>query len=185
MGPMSARRERFDALYLETRVALLGYLTRRCQNPDDAADLLAEVFLVAWRRLDRVPAGDEGRLWLYGVARRVLANHRRRSRTQAGLAIELGQALRQMSNQAQEDEPDARVTLLAEALAGLGEKDRELLTLTAWEDLSPAQVAVVLGQPAGVVRVRLHRARRRLRARLEQPEPASSITMAPVGAPSP
>jgi len=64
-------------MYAAHRVPLLGYALRRTDNTDDAADVLAETFLAAWRRLDEVPRGDEARLWLYGTARRVLANHRR------------------------------------------------------------------------------------------------------------
>jgi RNA polymerase sigma factor (sigma-70 family) len=162
-------RTRFDELFAETRVALLGYLARRCQSPEDAADLLAEVFLVAWRRIADVPQGDDGRLWLYGVARRVLANHHRRTRSETGLAVELGNALRFVPLEPHADElDDARLPLLADALARLGDKDRELLTLTAWEDLAPAQIAKVIGQPVGVVRVRLHRARGRLREGLAE-----------------
>jgi RNA polymerase sigma factor (sigma-70 family) len=163
-----ARTDRFDALFVETRLALLGYLARRCQTPEDAADLLAEVFLVAWRRIDDVRKGDDGRLWLYGVARRVLANHHRRARTETGLAIELGEAVRRLAAERHDEVLDARLPLLASALARLDEKDRELLTLTAWEDLSPTQIASVLGQPVGVVRVRLHRARKRLREGLAE-----------------
>jgi RNA polymerase sigma-70 factor, ECF subfamily len=159
-------RSRFDELFAETRIALLGYLARRCQSPEDAADLLAEVFLVAWRRIADVPRGDDGRLWLYGVARRVLSNHHRRARSETGLAVELGNALRLEWHTVELD--DARLPLLGEALARLGDRDRELLTLTAWEDLAPAQIAKVIGQPVGVVRVRLHRARGRLRAALAE-----------------
>jgi RNA polymerase sigma factor (sigma-70 family) len=162
-------RTRFDALFADTRVPLLGYLARRCQSTDDAADLLAEVFLVAWRRIDDVPRGDDGRLWLYGVARRVLANHHRRTRSETGLAIELGsEPMRVPLEPHAEELDDARLPLLADALERLGDKDRELLSLTAWEDLAPAQIAKVIGQPVGVVRVRLHRARARLREALAE-----------------
>src|SRR5580692_1766293 len=68
---------------------ILCYVPRRTENPDDAADVIAETFLTAWRRLDAVPPGDEARLWLYGVARRVLANYRRGERRRAVLADRL------------------------------------------------------------------------------------------------
>jgi RNA polymerase sigma factor (sigma-70 family) len=155
-------RERFEELYGGTRVLVLGYLARRSRSPEDAADLLAEVYLVAWRRIDDVPAGDEARLWLFGVARRVLANHHRRARTESGLATALEASLRSVAL-GFDAEPDPRSDAVAEALARLTAKDRELLTLSAWEDLSPAEIAVVLGQRVGAVRVRLHRARKNLR----------------------
>ena len=59
---------------------MLGYALRRTDNTDDAADVLAETFLVAWRRPDEIPPGPQARLWLYGTARRVLANQRRAER---------------------------------------------------------------------------------------------------------
>jgi DNA-directed RNA polymerase specialized sigma24 family protein len=69
--------DRFRRLFAETERELLTYVLRRVDRAEDAADVVAETFLVAWRRLDKVPAGDEARLWLYGVARRQLANQRR------------------------------------------------------------------------------------------------------------
>jgi DNA-directed RNA polymerase specialized sigma24 family protein len=71
------RRHRFEELYAAHHASLLGYALRRTANTDDAADVLAETFLAAWRRLDDVPPGPQARLWLYGTARRVLANQRR------------------------------------------------------------------------------------------------------------
>jgi RNA polymerase sigma factor (sigma-70 family) len=177
-------RERFEQLFATRRMPLLRYLVRRCERPEDAADLLAEVFLVAWRRIRDVPAGDGGRLWLYGVARKVLANQRRRTRAETGLAVELADALR-LEAAAPEPVRDGRLELLAGALAELGEGDRELLTLTAWEDLSPAQIAVVLHRPVGVVRVRLHRARARLRERLARAEEGASLPATIVACPTP
>jgi RNA polymerase sigma-70 factor (ECF subfamily) len=72
--------DEFATIYSENYQPLLGYALRRCRSPDDAADVVAETFTVAWRRSDDVPAGEETRLWLYGVARRVLANHHRGER---------------------------------------------------------------------------------------------------------
>jgi RNA polymerase sigma-70 factor (ECF subfamily) len=166
-------RARFEELYGGTRVSVLGYLARRSRSPEDAADLLAEVYLTAWRRIDDVPAGDEARLWLFGVARRVLANHQRRVRTESGLASALEASLCSVPLTFDAD-ADPRSDAVAEALARLSAKDRELLTLSAWEDLSPAEIAVVLGQRVGVVRVRLHRARKNLREKLSA-SPAFSL----------
>jgi DNA-directed RNA polymerase specialized sigma24 family protein len=79
-GGPDERRHRFEELYAANCGPILGYVLRRTDNPHDAADVIAETFLTAWRRLDAVPPGDEARLWLYGVARRVLANYRRGER---------------------------------------------------------------------------------------------------------
>src|SRR4051794_20485390 len=73
------RRARFQALYEANYEPILGYALRRARGAD-ALDVVSETFLVAWRRLARVPGGDEARLWLYGTARRVLANHERAER---------------------------------------------------------------------------------------------------------
>ena len=85
----SSRRERFSALYADCYPRLLGYALRRTHTVEDAADVVAETFLVAWRRLEHVPPGDEARLWLYGVARRVLANQRRGERRRDRLEVRL------------------------------------------------------------------------------------------------
>ena len=146
--------------------AVLGYLTRRTDPPHDGADLMAEVFIVAWRRLDSVPREpDQARAWLLGVARHQLANHRRGRIRRIRLADRLRQHL--LVNAPDPDDgprPDVRA-----ALATLSEDDRELLTLVTWEGLTPSQVATVLRLSPGAARKRLERARRRLRAELERP----------------
>ena len=84
---------RFERLYAEHGRAVLAYAVRRASNAHDAADVVAEVFLVAWRRLDDVPASDGARLWLYAVARRVLANQQRAESRRRRLAERLRREL--------------------------------------------------------------------------------------------
>jgi RNA polymerase sigma-70 factor (ECF subfamily) len=160
-----ADRARFEQIYAQTRQPVLAYLLRRTGNTDDAADLLSEVYLVAWRRIDNLPVGDDARLWLFGVTRRLLANQRRRTQTGAELAAALKQTLAVERPQLlpAERESDGGVLL---ALAQLSAADRELLLLSGWEELTPTEIATVIGRPASIVRVRLHRARARLRAKL-------------------
>jgi len=160
-------RTRFEALYAAEGRRVLAYALRRTSQPADAADVLAEVFLVAWRRLDAVPPGDEARLWLYGVARRVLANQRRGARRRDRLGQRLAAVLPDQVV-AGPDPGDGRADTddVRAALAQLGDADREVIQLTTWEGLNAAQVAAVLGVPAATVRTRLHRARRRLRLSL-------------------
>ena len=160
----AAARDRFDHVYRTTRAALLAYLVRRTETPEDAADLLGEVYLVAWRRIADVPAGEQARLWLFGVARRVLANHRRRVRTQTELAAALERTLQTHDAEQPRLAADDSAAV-GEVLASLSAADRELLMLRHWEELKPAEIAVVLGRPAAVIRVRLHRARRRAEAK--------------------
>jgi RNA polymerase sigma factor (sigma-70 family) len=165
-GESAERRERFDALYRDHQAAILGYALRRTSQPEDAADVLAETFLVAWRRLDDLPRDAEGRLWLYGVARRVLANQRRGERRRNSLAVELAQDLAGSPISA---EPIEDIQELAAAFRRLSKADRELLALEGWEDLDPGEIAVVLGCSRNAARIRLHRARRRLRIELAHP----------------
>jgi RNA polymerase sigma factor (sigma-70 family) len=156
------RQRRFEAVYAAHRGPILGYVLRRTGNPDDAADVIAETFLTAWRRLDDVPRDPETRLWLYGVARRVLANHHRGERRRSALADRLRADLAAYRPPEQDGE-QAQVT---EAFRGLPAADRELLALTAWEGLDYGQIAVVLGCSRNAVRLRLFRARKRFAAEL-------------------
>src|SRR3954468_13578086 len=88
-GGEAARRDRFRVMYDANYHRLLGYAVRRTETEQDAADVVAETFTTAWRRLDDVPPGDEARQWLYGVARRALANQRRSERRRERLGERL------------------------------------------------------------------------------------------------
>lgn len=166
----AARRARFTALFDRTHGPLLAYAVRRVADPCDAADVVAETFLVAWRRLDDVPAGESARPWLFGVARRVLANHYRGERRRLALADRLREQVVEVVPPHEPADP-----VLLQAMDALPPDDRELLRLVAWEELARDEIALVLGIPRATVRVRLHRARRRLAAQLaaleEEPEP--------------
>ncbi|HMS72852.1 MAG TPA: sigma-70 family RNA polymerase sigma factor [Baekduia sp.] len=153
----------FSRLFGDHERAVLAYALRRAARPEDAADIVAETFLVAWRRLDKVPPGDAARLWLYGVARRQLANQRRGQLRRSQLADRLRQELAQL-DPTHAQPPDDRVQALIAALARLSDQDREILRLEAWEGLTPAEIATVTGMRPVTVRSRLHRARKRLRA---------------------
>jgi RNA polymerase sigma-70 factor (ECF subfamily) len=150
-------RELFDSHFRE----LLGYALRRVGSPDDAADIVAETMLVAWRRIAEVPADCTAKLWLYGVARRVLANHRRgevrRNRLTDRMRLELADVTPDLMSLADS------TAVLQDGMAQLSDDDRELIMLTAWDGLDPREAAVVLGVPARTVRTRLHRARARLK----------------------
>lgn len=172
---LDARRRRFEALYAEHRAFVLGYVLRRADSTHDAADVIAETFLIAWRRLDDAPTGAGARLWLYGVARRVLANHRRGERRRSQLAERLRGEL--AARDALEP-PLGQLAELAAAFGSLADGDREVLALEAWEGLSAGEVAAVLGCSRNAARIRLHRARRRLRAAI-----AASQGPGPDGAP--
>ncbi len=151
-----ARRTRFEEIYDAYSGLILLYARRRTTE-DGALDVVAETFTTAWRRMDDVPSGVEARPWLYGVARRVLANQRRSERRRSALEQRL----------VAERCPDAGPTvptddgLVARAFAALGEGDRELLRLVGWDGLDREDIAALLGCSRAAVRVRLHRARQR------------------------
>ncbi|GAA0432904.1 DNA-directed RNA polymerase sigma-70 factor [Acrocarpospora corrugata] len=156
-------RERFDELYHAHYPDLLAYVRRRTESPDDAADALAETFTTAWRRIDELPPGSEGRLWLYGVARRVLANQRRGESRRSALADRLRAELTVWD----EDAPPTDQGAVRAAFGRLSAADRELLSLVSWEGLSAPEIATVVGCSRGAVRLRLHRARKRLARELD------------------
>ena len=154
--PREARLTRLKQLPLD---AVWAYALRRA--PRVADEVVAETFLVAWRRLDEVP--DDALPWLIGVARNVRANLHRSDRRRDALVQRLRPEVAAGDDPATSvDERDA----LRGALAGLSETDREVLLLTAWDDLDRGQVARALGCSRANVAVRLFRARRRLEAAL-------------------
>ncbi len=150
------RRVRFELLYGEHAPAVKAYILRRAQA-SVADDLVAEVFMVCWRRLDELPA--ESLPWLLGVARRVLSTQRRGERRRVALHRRLAESDATVGSL---DVASGLGGALRRALEQLGESDREVVLLIAWEGLTPTQAATVLGVKAATVRVRLHRARRRL-----------------------
>jgi RNA polymerase sigma factor (sigma-70 family) len=161
------RRRRFEQMYEANYGPVLGYVVRRTGRPDDAADVIAETFLTAWRRLADVPAGESARPWLLGVARRVLANQDRSERRR----VALGERLRSELATARYDrEPSSGLREAAVAFRGLPDADREILALAGWEELDPGQIAIVLGCSRNAARIRLHRARRRFADRLRRAE---------------
>jgi RNA polymerase sigma-70 factor (ECF subfamily) len=160
------RQRRLEELYAQHARAVFAYARRRASWAD-ADEVVAETFLVAWRRLDDVPA--EERAWLLGVARGALANRQRSDARQLRLQSRLALATpREEPAHEEAQEPVRR------ALAALPDRDREALTLLAWDGLTPAEIAVALGCSRSAAYVRIHRARRRFSALLTTPAAASA-----------
>jgi RNA polymerase sigma factor (sigma-70 family) len=156
-------RAAFESMFRAHVAAVHAYALRR-SDAATADEVVADTFLVCWRRLDRVP--EDALPWLYAVARRCLANRlRARRREQARTAPAVGTATDPTAD-TYEQRTQAREVLAA--LAELPPKEREALQLCAWEGLAPADAARVVGCTAAAFRVRLHRARRRLAARLDE-----------------
>jgi RNA polymerase sigma-70 factor, ECF subfamily len=159
MATPSGERERFAALYEAHGSAVLAYARRRVA--EEAEDVLAETFLVAWRRRREVPT--DALPWLYAVAGNLVRNRHRADRRRVALHARIA-----AQPSIAEDPPDPK---LREALAQLKPTDREALLLTAWEDLPPERAARAAGCSRATFYVRLHRARGRLAdalARIEE-----------------
>jgi RNA polymerase sigma factor (sigma-70 family) len=157
--------EAFEALWTAQYADIVAFCLRRLGNKQEAADAAADTFLVAWRRAAEIP--DEARPWLFGVALKVIANRRRGERRRGALVARLGQAPAAEFAAPPGEEPG---DVLA-AFRTLSPDDQQVLSLVAWEELTPAEAAAVLAIPAARFSVRLHRAKRRLRARLTSTAP--------------
>jgi RNA polymerase sigma-70 factor (ECF subfamily) len=159
---VSDPEQRFDALWRDHAAAVVRY-ARRHVLPDDVEDVVAETFVVAWRRLDEVP--PYGLPWLLGVARHVSANVRRGRRRRDALSDRItAAAAGDPATWPVTESQDAATA----ALQRLSDTDRELLTLLAWDGLNHEEAAEALGCSRGALKVRLHRARRRFAALLGQ-----------------
>ncbi len=168
---MDDHAHRFRSIYESYYGAVAAYARRRLPDGDLAQDAVSETFLVAWRRLDDVPTGAEALPWLYGVARRVIANQRRGNQRRVDLSTRL--AREWLPGQDVDAgvlfDDDRRAVL--EALGRLREGDREILRLSVWEELSHRQIGLVVGCSEATVAVRLHRARHRLGKEIEKGRP--------------
>lgn len=153
------RKEKFEDLYRAHADDVLAYARRRTAT-SEAEEVVADTFLVAWRRLDSVPL--EPLPWLYQVARRTLANRRRSIRRRDSLTMKISrfEARQELTGDPAENFSDPH--WLVSALARLSERDREVLMLIAWEGLDHHAAAIVLECSRSALAVRLHRARKRL-----------------------
>ncbi len=142
-----------------------AYALRRASGVD-AADVVADTFLVAWRRHDEIPGEPATLPWLYGVARRVLANQRRSRERRSRLHDRLRAEFVEHAARDAHVEEDDRFQRVAAALESLSDDDAELLRLIAWEGLTPTDLATAMRLEPAAVRERIHRARGRLRRRL-------------------
>jgi RNA polymerase sigma factor (sigma-70 family) len=164
----SEREERLRALFDLHSTRVLAYALRHV-GPSLAQDVVGDVFLVAWRRLDDVP--DHPVPWLLVVARNTIANRRRGEARQQQLERELGALERSMGDAMGADQVAAERAEVFSALAELSVAEREALLLVAWDGLSTRDAASVVGCSRHAFEVRLHRARIRLRRALDDDNP--------------
>jgi len=158
--------DHFEALYRGSYREIFAYVLRRTGgDTETVADLVAEVFVVALRKQDIIPPSPEDRLWLYGVARRVVLDHQRRYERWLRVQTQLQQEARSETDAGSDG---CRLRVLA-ALEKLKPADREVLQLVIWDGLSHREAAQVLGITSNAVALRLHKARSRLRRILGSP----------------
>lgn len=170
MSSATDRRRRFEAVVDEVFEPLQRYIRRRIE-PDYADDVLSDVLMTAWRRLDDAPP-DRVLPWCYGIARRTLANARRGRRRHLKLVKRLeAEPQTGLEPDPADAGPDAE---LSEALDSLSVDDREVLNLWAWEQLEPREIATVLDISINAATLRLSRARSRLSERLTRQDDAAS-----------
>ncbi len=161
MSPETSE-SRFRRLYEKHYEALLAYALRRWPDESEAHDIVADTFLVLWRRLDQAPPDEEIPLWLYGVIRRVLSNRHRGRVRRERLALRFAQLARESPTTEELAWARLDARRLFDALLRLPEPERELLLLAAWERLSMSELAKLFDCSENAAAIRLHRARKRL-----------------------
>ena len=167
-------RERFRVLYDDLYEDLWRYIQRRSISTEEARDILSEVFLVAWKRLEDVPVGKEARLWLFGVARNLLKASWRKRKRSKDLVVRIGNEISTRGNTDTELD-NSGVLKIVKALQFLSENDQEILRLVAWEKLSHKEISVVIGCSENAVAIRIRRARVRLMKVLQSEKSFSEI----------
>ncbi|MFF0909236.1 RNA polymerase sigma factor [Microbacterium enclense] len=161
----------FVALFREHYTPVRRFIERRVSHAEAAADLTMDCFEIAWAK--RVPGEPFGLPWLYRTARNLIANEYRRRDREEALWSHLHDEARTRST----DGSAVMTARLLDAMKALPERDREILWLTYWEDLSAADIAVVLEMSDGAVWTRLNRVRAKLRPLLSE-APAAEGTEA-------
>ena len=155
------RRSRFEATFRATYPRVIAYALRRCADRESAAEVVSETYLIAWRRFEVIP--KEPLPWLLGTARRVRSNQRRQEARRSpevwGSPIDIDDA---RDPRTPMPEALAEREAFATAFAALRERDREVLTLVAWDGLRVREAAAVMDCTSAVFSIRLHRARQRL-----------------------
>jgi RNA polymerase sigma-70 factor (ECF subfamily) len=164
------QKEEFEHLFNSYAKSVRAFIWRRSNGLDvgvsSVDDIEADVWTIAWARKDAAPTELELELpWLFQIARHVLANHIRKNVTRRKISNTLN--------------PDELTSLAADALVLLNEEivgvfsvlnasEREVMALTVWEGLKPAQISVVLGVTPNAVSIRMNKARKKISEYLER-----------------
>jgi RNA polymerase sigma-70 factor (ECF subfamily) len=162
------RRRRFEATFRATHPRVLAYALRRSADRESAEEVVSETYLIAWRRFDVIP--DDPLPWLLGTARRVRSNQRRQEarRSPNGQGSPIGVVVDARDPGTPIPEALAEREAFVAAFAALRERDREVLTLVAWDGLRVPEAAAVMDCTSATFSIRLHRARQRLLKELKR-----------------
>jgi RNA polymerase sigma-70 factor (ECF subfamily) len=155
---LSERELAFIAIHKDNYPRVYSFVRRRVESAELAEELAADVFRVVWQKWDQEPRTDIA--WLFTVARNLIGNAYRGRDRQAALQDKLRSAAVVRFG---EDSPNVAIQ---DAMAGLREKDREVLQLAYWDELSIAEIAGALRCSAAAAKVRLHRARAAFRKQM-------------------
>lgn len=164
----AADAQRFTALWDEHAARVQAYAARHV-GVEAAEEVVAETFLVAWRRLADVPGVPLP--WLLVVARNTIANRRRSFYRRRAVEAELARVAHLVRGGDDPHVPIEERDALLAALAQLTSREREALFLVGWDGLGPVEAARVAGCSAATFRMRLSRARRRLATAADHPTP--------------
>jgi RNA polymerase sigma factor (sigma-70 family) len=177
----------FQELYQRHVEQLLGFAVRRCSSPEEVADLVSAVFLQAILSASRYDPGKGGATsWLFGIATNLLAEARRRG-TREALALQRLAGQRPLQPDEYE-ELERRIDAarlhgaVVAAVAALPDGERQLLELVSFDGLSPTQAARAIGVHPAAARMRLHRARHKVRRALSGAAPTTEPAAAAVSA---
>lgn len=161
--------EFFEEIYRQTYRKTLAYVLRRTDRTD-AHDVVAETYLVAWRRLEDLRQVREPQAWLYAVAYKTLGNHLRSAKRRADLADRasgIGRSEEQLGGPDWSFEKRDEFERVMAALETLSVGDQEILRLVAFESLNHTEIGTVLGIRSSLVRTKLYRARKKLNNALD------------------
>ncbi len=172
---------RFEAAFESHYADVLAFALRRVDGRAAAEDVASDTFAVAWRRRKKIP--DPALPWLYGVARRVIANQRRSGRRRARLGQRLESEFETGSGRDPAETAGGRESVLS-AFDRLPDLSREVLRLIAWEELDSKSAARALGCTSAAFRVRLHRARRQLERELDAEAQTFDVKPSPANGPN-
>ena len=178
-GQGAADHRRVTQLHERVAPDLLRYLERMASSPEDAADLLAETFLTAWRHRDRIPPGDEdARMWMFVTARNMSNNWRRGKQRRVQLSNLLRDELATAVQPKEETPPEVLDTRAA--VAALPANLQEIVTLVHWDGFTVPEAARITGVRESTARGRYQRARTQLRATLGATETSASHAPEPL-----